>query len=191
MRSAIGSLIFLACLAGCAVQASTKPVEYLDERTAATVGALKDPIEFMPTLGTAGADGRGKHVSYAYLGPVEWDKAGEYTYGLWVHVIGGSNWTPADIQSPSAVTMELDGESIPLVPMPDPKLGREAYKQIASWGQTGYFELSVKMLQHMAESRKLNLEVRGTDGGTATFIPVRDTHPVLDEFVHARSLTGD
>jgi hypothetical protein len=192
MRIAFGSLIFLVSLAGCALQTSTKPVEYLDERTAATIGALKDPIEFTPSLGVVAMDkAGGKQISFAYLGPVEWDKAGAYGYGLWVHVIGGSNWTPANIHSPSTVTMVLDDENISLVPMEGPKLGREAYKPVANWGQTGYFELNVKLLQHMAASQKLNLDVRGTDGNTVTFVPVRDTRPVLGEFVSARALTGD
>lgn len=192
MRIAFGSLIFLLGLAGCAVQKSTKPIEYLDERTAATVGALADPIEFTPSLGVIAVDkAGGKQISFAYLGPVEWDKAGAYAYGLWVHVIGGSTWTPVDIHSPSAVTMVLDGENITLVPMEGPKLGRDAYKPVANWGQTGYFELSIKLLQHMAASQKLNLVVKGTDGNAATFVPVRDTRAVLSEFVSARALTGD
>jgi hypothetical protein len=192
MRIEIGSLILLLGLAGCAVQNSTKPVEYLDERTAATVGALKDPIEFTPDLAVVAADkSGGKHISFAYLGPVEWDKAGVYDYGLWMHVIGGSNWTPADIRAASNVTLVLDDERIALVPMDGPKLGRDAYQPVASWGQTSYFVLTTKMLQHMAASQSLTLEVRGTDGVTVTFVPVRDTRPVLGEFVRARSLTGD
>jgi len=192
MRIAFGSLIFWFGLAGCAVQSSTKPVEYLDERTAATVGALRDPIEFTPSLNVVATDkAGGKQISFAYLGPVEWDKAGAYGYGLWVHVAGGSNWTPADVHASGGVSVVLDDESITLVPMDGPKLGRDPYKPVASWGQTGYFELTVKMLQHMATSQKLNLEVRGADGNAATFVPVRDTRPVLGEFVRARSLTGD
>jgi hypothetical protein len=192
MRIAFGSLILLFGLAGCAVQNSTKPVEYLDERTAATVGALKDPIEFTPSLNIVAADkAGGKQISFAYLGPVEWDKAGNYGYGLWVHVAGGSNWTPADIHAPGSITLVLDDASIELIPMDGPKLGRDAYKPVASWGQTGYFELTIKLLQQMAASQKLNLEVRGAEGSAATFVPVRDTRPVLDEFVRARLLTGD
>lgn len=192
MRIVIGSLFFLFGLAGCAAQTSTKPVEYLDERTAATVGALKEPIEFMPNLGIVAADrAHGKQISYAYLGPVEWDKAGQYQYGLWMHVVGGSGWTPADIQTPAAVSVLLDDESITLVPMSGPKLGRDAYKPIASWGQTAYFELNVKMLQRMAASQKLELEVQGADGDKVRFLPTHATGPVLSEFISARSLTGD
>ena len=192
MRIALGSLIALIGLAaGCAVQSPPKSVEYLDERTATTVGALKDPIEFTPSASSGSGIRVGKHISFAYLGPVEWDKAGSYQYGLWMHVVGNASWTPADIRSPSAVTLALDDDSVVLVPMDDPHLGRAAYQPVASWGQTTYFELSVKMIQHMAASHKLGLEVRGTDGITVNFVADGDTQAVLGEFIRARSLTGE
>ena len=190
---AFGSLILLFGLAGgCALDSSTKPVEYLDERTATTVGALKEPIEFTPGASAIPAHSMvGKRISFAYLGPVEWDKAGAYSYGLWVHVAGGPNFTPSDIRAPSAVTLSLDDGDVALVPMDAPQLGHGAYQPVATWGQTAYFELSVKMLQRMAASQKLDLDVRGTDGNTVTFIPEGNTRAVLGEFISARSLTGD
>jgi hypothetical protein len=195
MRLAFGSLILVLGFAGgCAVQSSTKPVEYLDERTAATVAALKNPLQFTPSTSPGVADrpvGVGSRISFAYLGPVEWDKAGSYQYGLWMHVVGNSSWTPTDIRSPSAVTLVLDDDSVVLVPMDDPHLGHAAYQPVASWGQTTYFSLSVKLIQRMAASHKLNLDVRGTDGNTVTFVADGDTQAVLGEFVRARALTGD
>jgi hypothetical protein len=192
MRIALGSLIALVGLAGgCAVQSQPKSVEYLDERTATTVGALKDPIELTPGASTGSGIRIGKRISFAYLGPVEWDKAGAYGYGLWVHVASGSDWTVSDIRSPSAVTLVLDDASVALVPIDAPQLGRGAYQPVATWGQTAYFELDVKMLQRMAASQKLNLDVRGADGNTLTFVPSGDTRTVLDGFLRARSLTGD
>ena len=198
MRTTFGSLLLVIALGaaalagGCAMQSSTKPVEYLDERTAATVGALKDPIELVPSTASGAAlHGIGRRISFAYLGPVEWDNAGQYGYGLWVHVAAGTDWTAADIRSPSAVTLVLDEERLTLVPMDAPQLGRAAYQPIASWGQTAYFELNVKMLQRMAASQKLTLDVHGADGGTITFVPSGDTHAALSEFLRARALTGD
>ena len=193
MRIAFGSLILsLSLSGGCAIQSSTKPVEYMDEGTATTVGALKDPIEFTRSASAGEAlHMSGRRISFAYLGPVEWDKAGAYEYGLWVHVAGGPNWTPADIRAPATITMVLDDASVALAPIDAPPLGHGAYQPVATWGQTAYFELSVKMLQRMAASQKLNLDVRGTDGGTVSFIPEVDTRAVLGEFISARSLTGD
>jgi hypothetical protein len=192
MRTAFGSLLVVIGLAGCAAQSASKPVEYLDERTAMTVGALKEPIEMVPSLASGAAvHGIGKRISFAYLGPVEWDTAGQYGYGLWVHVAPGNDWTAGDIRSPSAITLVLDEGSVTLVPMDAPQLGRAAYQPVASWGQTAYFELNVKMLQRMAASQKLHLDVQGADGSSVTFIPSGDTRAVLGEFIRARAITGD
>jgi hypothetical protein len=190
MRTAFGSLLAVFGLAGCAALSSTKPVEYLDERTAMTVGALKEPIEMVPSLATP-VHGIGKRISFAYLGPVEWDTAGQYGYGLWVHVATGNDWVATDIRSPSAITLVLDEASVALVPMDAPQLGRAAYQPVASWGQTAYFQLNVKMLQRMAASQKLNLDVQGADGSNVTFVPSGDTRAMLSEFIRARAITGD
>jgi len=67
--------LILALAAGCAGQSSTKPVEVLDERTGMTLAALEEPIELLPSLqGTNFA--AGKRATFAYLGPVEWDRMG-------------------------------------------------------------------------------------------------------------------
>jgi hypothetical protein len=192
MRTAFSSLLVVVGLAGCAVQSSTKPVEYLDERSAMTVGALQNPIEMVPSVAlSAATHGIGKRISFAYLGPVEWDTAGKYGYGLWVHVASGSDWTVADIRTPATITLEMDEGNVTLVPIDSPPLGRDAYQPVATWGQTAYFELTVKMLQEMAASQKLKLAVQGADGRIVTFVPSGDTHVVLSEFIRARGLTGD
>jgi hypothetical protein len=43
----------------------------------------------------------------------------------------------------------------------------------------------------MAASQKLNLDVRGADGSTVTFVPSGDTRTLLGDFLRARSLTRD
>jgi hypothetical protein len=192
MRKTLGSLLVVIGLAACMTQSSTKPVEYLDERTAMTVGALKEPIELVPSLASSAAmHGIGKRISFAYLGPVEWDSAGRYGYALWVHVATGTDWTAADIRTPSAITLLLDDGSMTLLPVDAPQFGRAAYEPVASWGQTAYFELDVKMLQRMAASQKLVLDVQGADGNTVKFTPSGDTSAVLREFIRARAITGD
>jgi hypothetical protein len=192
MRNAFGSLLVSIGLAACMTQSSTKPVEYLDERTAMTVGALKEPIELVPRAASSTAlHGIGKRISFAYLGPVEWDSAGQYGYALWVHVASGSDWTAADIRAPSDLSLVFDEGSMTLLPIDAPQLGHAPYEPVASWGQTAYFELSVKTLQRMAASQKLELDVRGTDGSTIHFLPSNDTRAVLGEFMRARGITGD
>src|ERR1700760_2823789 len=91
MRNFIVPVFAVLLLSACATETTTKPVEFLDERTAITVGALKEPIELVPNA-TVSAASRllGRHVSFAYLGPIEWDRAGDLEYGLWVHIAPGT-----------------------------------------------------------------------------------------------------
>jgi hypothetical protein len=177
-------------LAGCAEQATIKPAEVMDERTGMTVGALQEPIEFVADPQGAAPD-NGKRVSFAYLGPVEWDRMGDISYGLWVHVAPGNDRQIGDIHGQGAVTLTLDDGPIVLSPMEAPKLGVGPYRPIASWGQTAYFALDVPMLKRMAESTKLTIEFRSTDDSLVDFTPTRATGTTLIQFEHARGITAD
>jgi hypothetical protein len=184
-------VLLLASVAGCASQSSTKPVEYLDPRTAMTVGSLKQPIELVPTVRSAGIVIFGKRTSFAYLGPVEWDRSGSYAYGLWIHVAPGNDRSMADIRAPASLTLVLDGGPQVLQPIDAPPLGQGAYQPVASWGQTAYFDLTVQMLRLMAASEKLQLDVRAADGSIVSFIPSADTRPALSDYLRARGITDD
>jgi hypothetical protein len=184
-------VLLLASVAGCASQSSTKPVEYLDPRTAMTVGSLKQPIELVPTVHSAGIVIFGKRTSFAYLGPVEWDRSGSYAYGLWIHVAPGNDRSMADIRAPASLTLVLDGGPQVLQPIDAPPLGQGAYQPVASWGQTAYFELTVQMLKLMAASEKLQLDVRAADGSIVSFVPSSDTRPTLSDYLRARGITDD
>jgi hypothetical protein len=183
--------VLLGCLVGCAGQSSIKPAEVLDERTGMTVGALQEPIELVESSQNA-AVANEKRTSFAYLGPVEWDRMGEITYGLWVHVAPGNDRQVADIRTRGAVTLNLDDGPLVLSPMEDtPKAGHGPYRPMVSWGQTMYFVLNVEMLKRMAASQKLSLSFRATDDSTVSFLPSHDTRTTLTQFARARGLTGD
>jgi hypothetical protein len=188
-------LLLLILLAACAAESGSKPVEYLDDRTAMTVGSLKEPIELVPSIrqeGTARLLGKlGKRVSFAYLGPVEWDRSGTIAYGLWIHVAPGNDRPIGDIRAPAALTLNLDDAALTLSPMDAPQLGKAAYEPVASWGQTAYFDLSVPMLKQMAASQKFELSVLGANGAAVVFIPSGNTRATLSEFLRARAITGD
>ena len=178
----------------CGTPASIKPVEYLDDRTAMTVGSLKEPIELVPSLRQGGLHvitNLGKRLSFAYLGPVEWDRSGSIVYGLWVHIAPGNDRPIADIRSDAALTIVLDNGTRVLTPIDAPQLGRGAYQPVASWGQTGYFELTVEMLKQMAASEKLELNVRAADDSIVNFVASGDTRETLSDYMHARGITGD
>ncbi|HEX3950662.1 MAG TPA: hypothetical protein VHW95_12475 [Steroidobacteraceae bacterium] len=179
----------------CGTPSSIKPVEYLDDRTAMTVGSLKEPIELVPSLRQTGGlhviTNLGKRLSFAYLGPVEWDRSGSIVYGLWVHIAPGTGRPIADIRSDAALTIVLDSGTRVLTPIDAPQLGRGAYQPVASWGQTAYFGLTVEMLKQMAASEKLELNVRAADDSIVNFVASGDTRETLTDYIHSRGITGD
>jgi hypothetical protein len=194
MRTQWLPVFLLLELAGCASSSHTKPVEYLDDRTAMTVGALKEPIELVPSLHQPGIhilDKFKNKVSFAYMGPVEFDRSGSLLYGLWIHIAPGNDRPIADIRAPTALTLILDTGPQVLSPIDAPQLGRGAYEPAASWGQTAYFELNVDMLKRMAASQKLELDVRTTDDSIVNFVATYDTRSTLTSYLQARGITAD
>jgi hypothetical protein len=184
-------ILLLELATACASSTSTRPVEYLDDRTAMTVGALKEPIEMVPSAGHVGILQFGKRPSFAYLGPIEWDRSGSLVYGLWIHIAPGNDRAAADIRAPSALTLVLDGGPVVLTAIDAPQLGRGAYQPVASWGQTAYFDLTVELLKQMAASNTFELQVRNTDDSTVNFVPTVDAQAALADYLRARGITGD
>jgi hypothetical protein len=185
-------ILLVGLMAGCASQSSTKPVEVLDERTAVTFGALKQPIELLPSAAQDALLILRKRATFAYLGPVEWNRSGAVSYGLWIHIAPGNDrQPPGDIHASAAAALILDDGPLSLSLMEAPKLGREPYRPVASWGQTAYFGLDVGALRRMAASSKLELDVRAADGSTLSFSPTVDTRAVLKQYMQDRGITGD
>jgi hypothetical protein len=191
MHSRLIHVIFLfGLLIGCAGQPSIKPVESLDERTGETVTSLKKSIELLPSAQfSALAPHNG--TSFAYMGPVEWNRSGEFSYGLWVHIAPGNGAQFGDIHAADALTLTLDDGPVALTLLETAKLGSEPYPQVVSWGQTAYFTLTIETLRRMAASRKLELDVRATDGAVIAFSALLDMRAALAEYVQSRGLTGD
>jgi hypothetical protein len=189
MRFAMIPLVFLLGLAGgCAGSSRIAPVEALDERTGITLGLLKEPIEFVPSHPEIGGYER---TTFAYLGPVEWNRSGTLTYGLWMHIAPGNDRVLVDIRGSAAPTLVLDDGVVALSRMEPLNLGRNAYKQAAPWGQVAYFDLDAATLRRMAASRKLELDVSAVDGSTVSFAPTSDTRAVLTRYLQDRGLTRD
>jgi hypothetical protein len=182
--------LLIGWMAGCTSQSSLQPHEMLDERTGATVAALKDPIELAPSTQSAALVSH-NHASFAYLGPVEWNRSGDISYGLWIHLVPGTGAQPGDIRAPDALTLTLDDGPLVLPLSAAPRLGRSPYRPVASWGQTAYFELTIPELKRMAASRKLELTVPAQDGSSLTFSGIADSRAILSKYVQARGITGD
>ena len=174
-------------LSGCSALSSTRPAEVLDERSGMTVGRLQEPIELVQRAPNAELVS-GRRTSFAYLGPVEWDRSGDISYGLWIHVAPGNDRQVDDIHSPGAVTLKLDGDKLVLSPIEAPEVGMGPYRPIASWGQSGFFEVNATMLNRMAACEKLGVELRAVDKSVVDFVPSHETRTALTRFVRARGI---
>lgn len=171
-------------IAGCASQSSIKPSEVLDERTGMTVGSLEKPIELV--AGAAATATPDRHLSFAYMGPVEWDNMGSISYGLWVHLAPGNEWRFDDIRAPGAVRLSLDDGTAALEVIEPPKLARGPYQSVASWGQTAYFGLDIATLKRMASSGKVELDFKAASQPAVRFTAGGDAAAVLTRYLHAR-----
>jgi len=186
--------LLLVLIAGCTIRpaapSTARGVEVLDERTGMTLATLKDPIELLPSVQVASVT-FGKRTSFAYLGPVEWNRMGTISYGLWVHIAPGSDKQTGDIHVPGAVTLILDDGPIILSPIAAPGFGRDAYEAVVSWGQTAYFDLTVEMLRRMAASRKIALDVHAQDDSVIDFSTNKDFRSLLNGYMTGRDITAD
>jgi len=176
----------IGLLQACAA-APDKPVELLDERTGVSVAGLERPIELVrEEILTVG-----RRSTIALLGPVEWDRMGEISYGLWLHLSPGNDRPLADIHAPATVTLVLADGLVPLVPMVTPPLGSLPYKGSEPWGQTAYFELTPALLKRIAATPQLSLRCRAADGAAVEFRSYGDSRAALGAYLRERGLTAD
>ncbi len=175
-------------LAGCASQSPVKSVEMLDERTGMTMGALARPMAFIET-GIYDLLVPEKQPSIVYIGPVEWDRSGKFTYLLWIEVspgIGGHRLD--DIHTRGAVNLKLDDGPVTLSALELPVAAGSPYHPIVPVGQTAYFSIDVALLKRMAASEKLALNVRAGDLTMVDFVPMQETRAALKQFLIDRDI---
>jgi hypothetical protein len=182
----------IACILASSVsQSAVKSIEVLDETTGMTMGALSQPLGFKET-GIYDLLAPDKQPSIVYLGPVEWDRSGDYSYVLWVQVAPGVDGHRIDdIRAHGAIRLTLDDGSVELSAMDMPVAASSPYRLIAPVGQTAYFPISVTLLKRMAASRKLILNVRAGDLTMVDFIPLQETRAALTRFIIDRDISGD
>jgi hypothetical protein len=180
-------LAVCALLTACAGDAVRPTVEKLDERTGLTVASLQAPIDFIEV----GTPLTVKHSSHCFLGPVEWDRMGDISYGLWLHVAPGTDRLVGDIRGDGVVSVAYDGGTLVLKAREAPKLGREPYTPLVPWGQTAYFDLNADSLAQLARSRQLQLILRGADSNPVVFDPGGPTSVTLKTFASSRGITVD
>jgi hypothetical protein len=183
LRSSI-ALFAAALIAGCGSEGSIKPAETLDEHTGMTIGSLEKPIELVQTQQLTAIPER--RESFAFLGPVEWDNMGKYTYGLWVQLAPSNDVQFDDIQVPGNMRLVLDDGSIAFKVLNAPEAAHGPYRPVASWGQIAYFEIDVPTLKRMAASQRLELYVKAVGGTPVRFAAAPDAHEALLRYLHAR-----
>ena len=112
----LGLCLGLALLTGCASHAPVKSVETLDETTGLTRAALVQPMAFVET-GISDLLAPDKQPSVVYMGPVEWDRSGDYSYLLWVQLAPGVDGHRIDdLHTRGAVVLKLDDGAVVLSP---------------------------------------------------------------------------
>jgi hypothetical protein len=182
--------LIVSLSAGCAGQSPVKSVEMLDQRTGMTMGALLQPMAFIET-GIYDLLVPDKQPSMVYIGPVEWDRSGNFTYLLWVQVapgVGGHRLD--DLRARGAVNLKLDDGPVALSALELPVVPTSPYRPMAPVGQTAYFPVDVALLKRMAASRKLALNVRAGDLTMVDFIPTQETRAALKQFVIDRGIAN-
>jgi hypothetical protein len=179
------ALGFALTLAACYSESSIKPSEALDERTGMTIGSLEKPIELIQNAQASMPVTSDRHVSFAYLGPVEWDNMGNLTYGLWVHLVPSNDHQFDDIHEPGSVRLALDDGATTLKILEAPMPAQGPYRRIASWGQMAYFELDIPTLKRMAASGHIELDFKA-EGSFVRFSAAPDARETLVRYVHAR-----
>lgn len=149
-----------------------------------TVGSLEKPLQLLQ--GGQSMTSSERRISFAYLGPVEWDNMGNITNGLWVHLAPGNDWHFDDIRAPGAVSLSLDDGTAALSVIEPPKLSHGPYQPVASWGQTAYFGLDLPTLRRLAASVKVELDFKAADGSAVRFAADAEAHETLTRYLHAR-----
>jgi hypothetical protein len=190
LRSVQFALV-VCLLSGCASQTSVKSVEMLDERTGMTMGALLQPMAFIET-GIYDLLVPDKQPSIVYVGPVEWDRSGDFTYLLWVQVapgVGGHGLD--DIRARGAVNLKLDDGPVTLSALELPVVASSPYRPMAPVGQTAYFSIDVALLKRMAASQRLAVNIRAGDLTMIDFIPTQQTRATLKKFMIERGISYD
>jgi hypothetical protein len=178
-------------LAGCAGNPPSSRPKFWTSAPAMTVGALQAPDRIRTESRLPTRRPGGKRISFAYLGP--WNGIGAATSPTGC----GFTWRRAPTARrryprPGALTMTAGRRPLGAGPVGCARRRQRPLSAVASWGQTGYFELNVpSMLKRMAASRQTQLDFRGPTAARSTFTPTSDTRADVGSVSAARGITDD
>lgn len=191
----VQTALIVMLLEACASQFSAKSVDVLDPRSGVTLGVMPEPLAFIET-GVFDWQVPGqvsdKQPSVVYLGPVEWDRSGQFSYGLWIQFVPGERGHLLDnIRARGAVSLKLDDGLITLAPVDLPEIEGSPYPAEPFVSQAAYFAVDVPTLKRMEVTQKIVLSLRTPFLTTVDFIPKHETHTALQQYMHERGITGD
>jgi hypothetical protein len=181
---AIQCALIAGLLVGCAGQAPVESVERQDERTGITVATLAQPLTFTETGIYDPLAPDQAQATMIYLGPVAWDRMGNYSYLLWVQLapgVGGHRID--DIRARGAIRLQLDDGPVELTALTMPTKVGDPYPPIAPVGETAYFTADGALLRRMAASRRISLKIRAADLTPVDFLPLQETRGAFEKFV--------
>ena len=183
--------MLLGSTLGCTGQSAVKSVEVLDERTGMTMGALLQPMAFVET-GIYDLLVPDKLPSRVFIGPVEWDRSGDFSYLLWVQVAPGVDGHRLDdIRARGALNLQLDDGRVTLSAVRSPVRASNPYRPITPVGQSAYFPIDVALLKRMATSHRISLNIRAGDLTMVDFLPAQETRAALKQFMIERGISYD
>jgi hypothetical protein len=188
LRHALGCALLASGLAGCASDPAVKSVEMLDERTGMTIAGMPQPMAFVES-GIYDLLAPEKQPTVLYIGPVEWDRTGYFSYSLWIQIapgVGAHRFD--DLRTPGELEMELDDGPVTLTALPAPVAAGSPYPPIEPVGQTAYFAADVALLKRMAATQKISLRVRASDLTIVVFTARQDTQPLMQQFMADRAV---
>jgi hypothetical protein len=175
----------LGCFYGCANAPGAATVQVLDPHTGVTVATLEAPIELVQS----GALPHRRRANFAYMGPVEWNRMGDISYALWIHIAPGDDEQVDDLRAPAAVMLILAEGAVALTAI-DPGWGGQAYLPVVPWGQTGYFAISAATLNRLGNSKYLALDLRTAGASTIRLLPTHEPFSTLKKYAEGRLSNG-
>jgi hypothetical protein len=187
----VQTVLTVVFLVSCASRFSGKSADVLDPKTGATLGVMQEPLTFIET-GVFDWRVPDKRPSVVYLGPVQWNRGGRFTYGLWVQLAPGESGHLLDkINTRGTVNLKLDDGLVSLAAVDLPKIAGTPYPPQLLVDQTAYFAIDVPTLKRMAATQKIVLNIRAPNLTMVEFAPKHETRSALKQYMYEAGISGD
>jgi hypothetical protein len=167
-------LAAMFALTACATPALDAIAERLDERSGTTLTQLRSPLTFVAEA----ARGAGRDP-FAFLGPFETNRMGTRQMHLWAAI-------PVESGVADNVTLWLDQQPLATTARSfaaaDAGLAAPPYPLQAQWQRAFHFDLDAGLLERLAGSDSLVLEVTLSDGSRERFRSERSPAAAFQRF---------